>query len=454
MAKKIVLLGAGSMYFSRVLPDLAMMEGLKGSEIVLYDIDREKSEIMAGFGAAIAAKSGTGMRVKACHSLARAVDGADFALSSIGGAGPSTGNVYGTGVHRQDVLIPARYGIYQLTADTAGPGGMMMALRSIPAYIKICREMEKRCPNVILLNHSNPMAAICRALNKYTSIRTIGICHGVQIGIVYAAQLLGLEPHELETVWIGTNHYYWIIRMFHRGKDVHRELARRVQQAAPKLRHPFCDSLSAAYGTRLLFPDDSHAIEFYPFLAQLGAPDRMPYGLDKHPHYIFGARKNTAWEAPPASRSAQLRQMKEALSKIDLPAAPSDPITGEGIGVLVEAMALGRRHIHIVNIPNEGCVSNLPSYGVLELEGVTDSCGVRGVHVCEAPTALAGLLQKRIAWQELVADAAVKGDRTLALHALLTDEMAIRPELAEKMLDELLTASRDYLPQFFKARKR
>ena len=94
-SKKIVCLGGGSMYFCRALPDLAVVQGLAGSDIVLYDIDREKSELMARFGQRIADRSGTRMRVRACHDLGDAVDGADFAISSIGGAGASGGSVYG-----------------------------------------------------------------------------------------------------------------------------------------------------------------------------------------------------------------------------------------------------------------------------------------------------------------------------------------------------------------------
>jgi len=447
-SRKIVCLGAGSAYFRHTLPDVLVTEGLSGSEIILYDIDRQKSELMARFGTRLAAQAGTGMRVEAVDELDAAVDGADFALSSIGGAGASAADVYGTELHWQDVMIPARYGIYQLTADTAGPGGMMMALRSIPAYMTICRAMEKGCPNVILLNHSNPMAPLCRAMNKYTAIKVIGICHGVQIGIVYSAQVLGVDPHELEVVWIGTNHYYWTIRMRHKGRDVLPELMRRVrEQKDPAMRRPFCDRLSEVIGARVLFADDSHAIEFYPFLAQLPDAQHIPYGLQKHPHYFFGKGHQPA--APAQDRSAQFKEYAAALDAVRLPDGPSDPMIGEGIGVLLEAIAQGRRHVHIVNIPNRGCVPNLPDYAVLELEGVTDSSGVRGILVGDAPTALAGMLQKRIAWQELVADAAVNGDRRLALQALMVDEMAIRPELAEKMLDELLAASRDYLPQFF-----
>jgi alpha-galactosidase/6-phospho-beta-glucosidase family protein len=118
------------------------------------------------------------------------------------------------------------------------------------------------------------------------------------------------------------------------------------------------------------------------------------------------------------------------------------------LGSLIEDIAHGKRRVHIVNIPNNGAIPNLPDHAIMEIDGVTDSCGVRGIHMGEAPLWLKGFLEKRIAWQELVADAGVKGDRNLALQALLLDEMAIVPEKAEKMLDELLAASKDLLPQF------
>jgi alpha-galactosidase len=183
-SKKIVCLGGGSLYFRTALADLVVTEGLAGSEIVLYDIDPEKTKLMAQLGKRLAEQSGTGMRVRVCTDLADAVDGADFAISSIGGVGKSGGHVHSTSLHKQDLLIPARYGIYQIVGDTCGPAGMMMAFRSIPIYLSICREMERRCPKVVFLNHSNPMAVLCRAMIKYTDIEhVIGICHGVQGGI-------------------------------------------------------------------------------------------------------------------------------------------------------------------------------------------------------------------------------------------------------------------------------
>ncbi|MEA3345003.1 MAG: hypothetical protein U9Q78_01945 [Chloroflexota bacterium] len=454
-SKKIACLGGGSRYFARALADLAVTEGLAGSEITLYDIDMEKAEIMAQYGARLAEESGTDLRVRACKELADAVDGADFAISSIGGAGRSVGNVYGTTMHIQDMLIPARYGIYQIVGDTAGPAGMMMGLRSIPIYLNICREMEKRCPEVVLLNHSNPMAVLCRAMIKHTGIKkVIGICHGVQGGIIRIADILEVEPHELDIVWIGTNHYHWFTGIRHKGKDVYPEVRRRLAERKHPAGELMTQKLSEIYGYQIVYPPDDHAIEFYPFLSQVPDAESIPYGLIEHVH---GTRYTELEleEQPEISdaekqerRRTQLREYEEELKKLKLPEKSSDPLTGEGIGNLIENIALGRRRVHIVNIPNKGAIPNLPEHAIVEIEGVTDSCGVRGIHMGEAPLYLKGFLEKRIAWQELVVEAGVKGDRDLALQALLLDEMAIPPEKTEAMLDELLAASKEMLPQF------
>lgn len=451
--KKIACLGGGSMYFARALPDLAAVRGLAGSEIVLYDIDVEKAEVMARHGARMAEKSGTGLKVRAYSTLGEALDGADFAITSIGGSGASIGGVYGTGYHLSDILIPAKYGIYQIVGDTGGPAGMMMGLRSIPIYVDICREMEKRCPEAILFNHSNPMAPLCRAMSKYTGIKVVGICHGVQIGIMHLAKFLGVSPYDLETTWIGTNHYHWFTNIRYQGRDIYDEVRQKMAAAPYAEDGEMTQRLSAIYGYNIAYPDDNHIMEFYPFLTQVAPGEPLPYGQKPWlgpDGYATRVEQRQPTEAERrAQRQQDLREMEDKLGGIDVPDEPSDHLTGEGLGRLIESIAQGQREVYIVNIENKGAVPNLPSYANLEIEAVTDSQGVRGVYVGEAPLSLMGLLTKRIAWQELVADAAVKGDRNLALQALMLDEMAILPEKAEAMLDELLEASRPMLPGFF-----
>ncbi|MDD5482795.1 MAG: hypothetical protein PHP98_03995 [Kiritimatiellae bacterium] len=455
---KIACLGGGSLYFLRVLGDLAWRKDLSGSEIVLYDLDEEKAVRMAKKGQDYVRPAGATLTIRAVSSLGKALDSADFVVTSIGGSGAEiTTEVYCSTYHEADISIPRKYGINQIVGDTCGPAGMMMAFRSIPAYLVICREMEKRCPRAILINHSNPMAVLCRAMRKYTRITIIGLCHGVQAGIGHAAKILGIPARELECVWIGTNHYYWFTQIRHNGKDVYPELMKRIAVQPPEKGGVLSAQLSGIYGYQIVYPEDDHVIEFYPFLAHVPrGRDDLPEGLaesDRKFNGEAGAIRDVEASATNV-RAEFMKKYQAALDKIPLPKQSSDSIAGEGLAGMISAIAHGRREVCIANIANQGAVSNLPFSAEIETEAVTDSYGVRPIHVGEAPLVLKGILEKRFVWQELVADAAVKGDRQIALQALMSDEMAIWPDKAGKMLDELLKASRDLLPQFYKGVKR
>jgi alpha-galactosidase len=271
---KIACLGGGGLYFKQALLDLILEKKLGGSEIVLYDLNKWKAERMAKLGRRLVEAAGAKMTVRAAAKLSDALKGASFVVSAIGGSGAEiTRNVYDSYYHNADMHISAKYGIHQVIGDTCGPAGMMMGLRSIPAYMNICREMEKLCPDAILFNHSNPMACIMRAIHKYSPINAIGLCHGVNEGILFAAQALGVNPLDLQCVWIGTNHYYWFTRVLHKGKDVMQELMRAMRKKEGNPDHAMTAALSNAYGYRLVYSDDGHAIEFYPFATQAARMD-------------------------------------------------------------------------------------------------------------------------------------------------------------------------------------
>lgn len=452
--KKIVCLGSGSLYFTRAIPDLLLNKELSGSEVTLYDIDNEKSEIMTSMAKNLAVKAGTNFKIRHCSDLSEAIDGADFAISSIGGSGNEVcSNVYGSRYHSYDISIPQKYGINQVIGDTCGPAAMMMALRSIPAYINICHEMEKRCPKVILFNHSNPMAVLCRAMHKYTNIKVIGICHGVQQGIIHVAKLLGIPAHELNCIWIGTNHYYWFIKVMHKGNDVYPQLKQCIKQQKGSNGNELSHYLSDIYGYQIVYPEDDHIIEFYPFALQLPRGySELPYGLSKAAikhGYDPEVNRSAMTQDIKKERLVFFTSYKDIINKTELPKEPDDSITGEGLATILAAITNGTRKTCIVNVPNQHAISNLPADAEVEVEGVTDYDGVRPIYMGQAPRVLKGILEKRFIWQDLVADAAVKGDRNAAIQSLLIDEMAIWPNETHSMLDELLAASKDLLPQFF-----
>ncbi len=152
---------------------------------------------------------------------------------------------------------------------------------------------------------------------------------------------------------------------------------------------------------------------------------------------------------PEQVREQFVKNYQEICDKQELP--PERRVGGEGVHETIAALAHGRSVVRISNVANRGAIGNLPADAEVEVEAVVDSRGTRPVYMGECPPVLKGILERRFVWHELVVDAAVTGDRNLALQALLVDEMSIWPAKAEAMLDELLEASRGLLPAFFKA---
>jgi alpha-galactosidase/6-phospho-beta-glucosidase family protein len=231
------------------------------------------------------------------------------------------------------------------------------------------------------------------------------------------------------------------------------ELKRRIAERKVPHDGQLSARLSEIYGHHILYAHDNHLIEFYPFLAQMkGGLDDLPENLAEDARERFRiAEANMPDRGPPSPevRAKFFEAYQKLLDETEPSPKLSDPLMGEGLANVLGAIATGRRQVCIANIANKGCIPNLSKTAEVEVEAVTDSCGVRGLQMGEAPPQLKCILEKRFVWHELVADAAVKGDRDLALQALMIDEMAIFPEPAEAMLDELLEASKDLLPQFF-----
>lgn len=433
MRKKIVLLGGGSAYFEGAIGEIVMAKDLADSEMVLYDIDPERMQLIERAGQRMAEKAGTGMKVSATTDLAQALDGADYGVSSIGPHGPEAR------WHEEDMRIAAKYGLVQTTGDTVGAGGLSAALRLVPIYMDIARQMEKHCPDVILLNHSNPMVAVCRAINKYTSICVMGLCHGVQGTEAYLAGVLDIPREELEIRSVGVNHMLWVTEIRHRGRDVYPVLREKLNAKEPDEGHQFAKKLFDVYGC---YPvnNDRHIIEFFPFLRQARTPEELPYGLKFRGDSIAEGRgkRGDDWETR--------RRRGAGEEEVRLPEKPSP----ENVGTLMAAMATGRPHVHLVNIANDGAIPNLPDWALVEIQAVLTPSGPRGLATGPVPDNVAGWALSRVYQQELVVDAAVKGDRGLALQALVSDPQIISIAEAEQMLDDLIAARAEQLPLFAK----
>jgi len=435
MKRKVTLVGAGSRYFEFVIAEIATTESLRGFELMLFDVDRKRMDLIKKVAYRILEKTGAKLTIRSTTQLARALDGADFAVSSIGVHGPDAA------WHALDSQVAARFGIIHTTGDTVGPGGISQGLRIIPVYMKIARAMEKYCPNVILLNHSNPMNPICRAIMKNTSIRVIGYCHNVSNDVHFFSRVLGIPYNELEVTIAGPNHMCWLLELRHNGKDMIPVLKRRLARMDAGLGHRLAAEMFDLLG---VFPvgGDRHMIEFYPHARRYKSPKRVEYGLK--------------WRAQAIKEHLLAKEISREPDELELRAAgekdpwlPEVP-TAEAMGRQIEAMATGREIIHFVNTPNRGAVPNLPDWAVIEQKAVIGSQGARPVYAGELPPQAARWTLAHIYAQELLVDAAVEGSRRKALQAMACDSMIRDFKEAVEVFDAIVEAQGERLKRFRK----
>src|SRR5574341_110350 len=230
---KIAFLGAGSTVFARrLLVDILGYKELVNASITLFDIDQERlstSEIVAR---QVAQAVGSRAEIHATTQRRAALDGADYAIAMFQGGGYRPATVI-------DFEIPKKYGLRQTIADTLGIGGILRGLRTIPVLLDMCRDMEEVCPDVLFMNHVNPMAINCWAISQASPIKNIGLCHSVQGTAEQLARLVGIPIQEIDYLCAGINHMAFYLRFERNGEDLYP----RIHRLAAEGRIPPEDSV-------------------------------------------------------------------------------------------------------------------------------------------------------------------------------------------------------------------
>ena len=430
---KIALLGAGSHFFESVFLELGQTPELHGAEVVLFDIDAERMRLIDQVGRRISDHYKSDFRISVVPDLPRALDGADIAIASIGVHGPAAA------WHKADVEAVAPFGVMQTTGDTVGPSGFSQGLRIIPIFLNLAREMEKYCPDCILLNHSNPMGAICRAVSKYSKIKIIGYCHNVIQSLPIFSELLGVPASELDFLVGGVNHMDWLLSLRHQGRDVYPELKRKILESDMPQGQQFTKDLLEAMDL-FMMGGDRHIIEFFPHARRATDPKAIPYGLK--------------WRSDMISENLLSEELTRGAAELKARAEGSKPLyipkhlTPEAMGQQIKALKMGPDIVHVVNIPNEGAIPNLPPWALVELKAVIGQHGARPVYVGDLPPQAARWTLAQIYAHELTIDAAAEGSRQKAIQALACDPMVRDFHEARDILDALVEAQGDRLAPF------
>jgi alpha-galactosidase len=433
MAPRITIIGGGSyQWVPKLVVDLANTPTLVDAELVLEDIDPAPLAPMADFVGHVASARKIGMSVRTTTDQRDALDGADYVVVSI-----STG---GFDSMRHDLEVPERFGIRQSVGDSVGPGGISRALRNIPVLLGIARDMEAICPDAWLLNITNPMTTLCRAITRETTVKTIGLCHEVTNCRYELSQLLQRDFRDFDLDACGVNHLPLITRLDVGDDDAFELIAALPSQHDDKHRQRLYDhhrvkfELLRRFGV-LPAAGDRHLVEFFPgFLTEESG---------------WGKRWNVALTTI-EEREQWLEFFKAEFAQLRGASEISTQMSGEMVAPLIDSFVTGKERHLPLNIPNSGQCPDLPNDVVVESICTADGDGVRGRGETRAPAPMGEWLRRVSSSQEATVEAALTGNRDMVVEAMLLDPLAghIDFDRMEQMTDELLRATSRWLPQF------
>ncbi len=440
----VALIGGASLNWAPTfLTDLFTTPELDGSTVVLIDIDEVALELMAGFAARALEAAGAHWQVETTTDRRAGLRGVDFVAITL--------TVGGFDTMALDLSIPARYGIAQSVGDTVGPGGLSRALRNIPVLAAIAADIAEICPGATVLNYTNPLSVLTRTMTLIApDVTVVGMCHEL-VGVGRRLRrIFDMEPEApFRARVVGINHFTWLLDFWLDGRPGYPRLDRYLAENPLSLPYEgdlpgtpasvFEDRLQLKlwlYRTYGLLPaaGDRHLAEFMPGLLTPETRHGGAFGVELTTiEHRLGARKRR-------------RTWVEAV--VDGAEPPRLQRSGEKLADLALAVAGGGEATHVMNLPNEGQAGNLPRDAIVETIGVLGPGGVRPSTAGDLPPAILALVYPHILRQELVVKASLTGDRGLALQALASDPLVRNPADAAPLLDELLAAQAEFLPQF------
>jgi alpha-galactosidase len=462
---KIVIIGAGSAIFGLgAMATLIRSERLRGSELALVDINEPGLEMMTKLAQMMNDAWEGGMHIRGTTNRLEVLPGADFVIVSIQ-VGPREE------VWELDWRIPLRHGVRQPYAENCGPGSIAHTFRNTPVIMAIAHDMERLCPDAWYLNLTNPLIRLTHAVNRYTKIKVLGLCHQLLWGYAMVAAVLanrwdlsipegfhvhtdadnmpqfipvaraGLEHLDIKAA--GLNHFSWVydVRDRETGEDLYPLLRDRWFNHMRRDFEPLTRELFQVFGM-MPTPGDSHLCEF---LAWVHDPITRPW--EKYD------LKLQSWEGNRRRRAERweiARQLVHGERPIDeLRDVWHLNILEEPIAEMIAAIAFNDTyHAQQLNLPNQGLIPNLPAGAIVEVPGIVSGMGIQGLSFPPLPKGIAEMCRRELALSSLVVEAAVTGDLQLALQALLLDPMINDIDRARVILDDFLTTFAEYLPQF------
>ena len=452
---KIAYIGGGSKLWARsFMQDLALAEDIAG-EVSLYDIDKPAALRNQRIAQRIHEKpqARSSFRYTVADTLKECLTGADFVLISIL---PGTFREM-----RSDVHAPEEYGIYQSVGDTAGPGGVLRAMRTVPIYEGFARAIRDWCPNAWVLNLTNPMSACVKALyDTFPGIKAFGCCHEVfhtqEFLTCVLKEMTGISAtrQELYTDASGINHFTWITQARYKGYDIMSLLPGFLERYFERgyYEHGPADQWKTdpfAYGNRvkmdlfrrygaLAAAGDRHLVEFCDRAWYLASPETA---ADWH----FALTTVDYREENQRKQIASSIAMAEGREEV--PLAPS----GEALVQLLRGILGLETVISNVNLPNRGQMPGLPEGAIVETNCVFTNGFVRPIQASPLPAGALALVRRASDNVDLTCQGIRERDMEKIFAAFLNQPLCsgLPVENARALFGRMCQNTREYLAPYY-----
>ncbi|WP_419861603.1 alpha-galactosidase [Candidatus Palauibacter sp.] len=460
---KVVLVGAGSREFGPAsIRDVLLSDPLCDRELslVLVDIDPSELPRTRAYAEAVAERLGRRVAVSATTDLEAALPGARAVVLAI--------EINRYFYWAQDFHVPRMFGSSQIYGENGGPGGLFHALRNMGPAVELARAMEVHCPEAWLLNYTNPLTKLCEAQSRLSSVRVVGLCHGVFHGTEQMARLLELPVERLDARASGLNHFSWFesVRDRETGEDLYPRLRQREREA-----HWLHDWDEIAL-SRILFrvfgrypsPGANHIGEYLGWAREfLGSSllqffhdpaQGAPWETGETPTWLYNLGENPT--DVPAFPDAPLQRVRDDGDETGGEGGGEGEVGGVGelassgeLAVpLLEGVLCGvDTHLDAVNVPNEGYVPGLPDGAVVEVPARADANGLHPSVMEPLPEGILGLLRTQTSINRLLVDAFADGSRGTLLQALLLDPTTDSYRAAVHTINEMFRLQGEVLPE-------
>jgi len=430
-ALKIAVIGGGSSYTPEIVEGfIKRYDEMPIRELWLVDIEagKHKLEIVGELAKRMVKQAGLPMEVHLTLDRREAIAGADFVTTQM--------RVGLLEARKRDEHIPISHGV--IGQETTGPGGRFKALRTVPVILDICKDIEELAPDAWLFNFTNPAGIVTEAVQKYSKVKTVGLCNSPINFYKFLAKEYGVTERDVLPEFVGINHLHWVTAAYVNGED-------KLPELIGKGREYTASNVTA-------FDWDAD------FLSSLGAIPtyylRYFYMTDKMLEDMKASLEKNGTRADVVSRvEAELFELYKDVNLKEKPKQLEQrggAYYSEAAVNLMYSLYTDRRDIQTLNVRNGNIIDFLPEDASIEVNCVVTAQGPIPIPLQNVPAHVTGLLHAVKTYESLTIEAAISGDKGIALQALVHHPLVPSVSVAKTLLEEMLEANKEYLPNFFK----